>query len=420
MTRAAHHELWAGADGGKGVKQIARLGRSFAKRREALARHFRPAPASCLFRDILVVPPQKSFMISRAVEGGPIWPDFETQTAIRFLRRGLPRDVLPAVPAGPPEPLNEPAVWGGHVDPHFGHLVSELLTRLPWSVRERPDDLYVFAAGPGIGAAGMSDVFWEILAWFGLSRAQVRFVDAPLRAAELRVWPQGEQANWGRPDISYLRALEAIAARNGLSPVASDLLYVSREGLAAEAMGAHAGEGYLVSLLRGLGVRAIDPGALPLCEQLAHYAGARDIVFAEGSAMHGRQLLARIGQRITVLVRRPAERLAEGALGARVRDLHYAEAARHLAVAIRADGAELTQRALSFYDPPALFAAFARHGIDLAPHWDEAAYRAARDADSAAWAAAIEAEPARYLMDETRARLAAAFAAENVMSEAER
>ena len=94
---------------------------------------------------------------------------------------------------------------------------------------------------------------------------------------------------------------------------------VSRAGIAQRGGGGHAGESYLIGLLRSKGVTVLDPGQADLSVQMAAYAGAVRLIFAEGSALHGRQLLGRVAQDIDVLRRRPGKVMAQAQLQPRCR-----------------------------------------------------------------------------------------------------
>ena len=89
-----------------------------------------------VFRNVPVVP--VTSVHQHVALGGPIWPDFAMQTAVRHCRGGLPVD---AEPMGLPttDELDQPAVWGGFLDKSFGHFVAEHTPRLPCALRERPD-----------------------------------------------------------------------------------------------------------------------------------------------------------------------------------------------------------------------------------------------------------------------------------------
>lgn len=356
----------------------------------------KPADPTILltFHDIPVLPNTALYHNNVLGDGGPIWPELRPE--LRHYQAGKPIDRPAQIPQEAlaeslksAEPLTSPCLWGGYALLHFGHLIGEHLTRIAAARAQRPADPVLFTLAPGKGPASLSDWFWDVVGWYGLAREDVRFITRPVIARELRVAPQAEHLNGGPPDPAYLALVEGLRAARALVPERNDLLYVSRTGMIARGKAVHAGESYLVDLLRKAGVAVLDPGAAPLGKQLALYSGARRIVFAEGSAVHGRQLLGRIAQEITILNRRPGQRIGEGALAARCDRLAYAEATDRIIATIRPDGTRRPARALSFYDLPVLFETFAGLGVDLRRDWDDAAYAAACEADIRAWLAGL-------------------------------
>ena len=339
-----------------------------------------------LFRDIPVVPVTTVRRLKG--RGGPIWPDFETQVAARHCRGGIPSDSQPKRPARM-RPLKRHAVWGGFLAPQFGHLVSEHLTRLPQSLRDRPDDLYLFTVMPGTTPETLPGYIWDVLDWYGVKRDRIRLVLRPFLASELRVAAQGEMLGRITTSAEFLDLLEATARRNGLVPEPNRYVYVTRAGLVPEGKGGHAGESYLADLLQRLGVKVVEPGQLSIRRQMEVYSGAGTLIFAEGSALHGRCLLGRVAQDIHVLRRRPLRNTAQLQLSARCRHLAY-----HPVLAGRL-GTRTDLRGnrndleLAFLDPEVLFAVFADIGIDLRPHWNADAYTAAVRSDLSAWMARV-------------------------------
>jgi hypothetical protein len=334
------------------------------------------------FTDVPVMPLQA--LLEHDPQGGPIWPEFETQTTARFCRQhGVPVDVRPT-----PEPceaeIKEAAVWGGYVHPHFGHLVAEHLTRILPSIQARPDDLVLFITEKHRDPASVPSHFHDVLHWYGLPRERIRILSQPTLVRKLSVVPQGEVL-WGKaPDASYLELLDALPARHGLTPVPGEIVYVSRSGLVSKGQGSHLGEGYLVQLLRELGVTIFDPAGLSIREQMEHYAGAKTLVFAEGSALHGRQLLGRVRQDVHVLMRR-VRYLARPLMRPRVRRLTYVNSnGGVLQVRDRADKGYPHLNAV-FYRTEALLAGFERMGLNLRSKWDQEAYLAAALSDAADW-----------------------------------
>jgi hypothetical protein len=339
-----------------------------------------------LFQDIPVVPVER--LCKNVPIGGPIWPNFPTQVAPRHCRYGSPSDRA-AKPAVRMRPLQQTTVWGGFVAPHFGHLVAEYLTRLPQSLRDRPDDLYLFTVRPDVVDKTLPGYVWDLLTWYGLPRDQVMVVEEPCLAGKLWVAAQGEMLGAIPPCDEFLDLLETTADRNGLMPVQNAIVFVSRAGLLKEGRGGHAGEDYLASLLDSLGVKVIDPGQMSIRQQLEIYAGARVLVFAEGSALHGRCLLGRVAQKIHVLRRRWRKNVAFAQLGPRCARLTYHHVmAGSMGNASDARGNRADLEA-AIYDPDLLFGVFAGIGIDLKPHWDTESYRAAAQEDLAAWMAKV-------------------------------
>ena len=344
-----------------------------------------------LFRDIPVVPTLSLYANAQLADGGPIWPGFDTRNAIRHNRKGMIVDRAPLPRSDPHKTIDRPCVWGGFAMVHFGHLISEHLTRVLESVSERPDDMFLFIGRPGEDASSAPGYFWDILAWYGLPRDQVMFVTEPLLVSELRVMPQAEQMAFGEPTDAYLDLLDQIPQARGLVPVKTGILYVTRVGLLQRGKGGHAGESYLVARLGACGVRVLDPTKVPLPDQLALYAGAKVIVFAEGSAIHGRQLLGRLPQQIFVLKRRPDKAVAMGILAKRCDQLHYVETTTRFVSATAQSGRAFDAKGISFYDLAELQACFRGLGVDLAPGWSQREYRKQRDADAIAWVAAMRA-----------------------------
>jgi hypothetical protein len=341
-----------------------------------------PAPME-VFRDIAVVPTQS--IKDRVPRGGPVWPHFARQHGVRVCRSGTPADRRPDPPADPGPRIEVPCVWGGYLEASFGHLVAEHIPRLPFALAERPDDLYLFTCARGTGAADIPPHVWDLLAWFGLPRAQTRVVESPVVAAELRAGPQAECLWRSVPSPAYLAELDRVADRNGLAPRPAPVLYVSREGILARGGGGHLGESYLVERLRALGVSVMDPAACPIRDQIAAYAGAERIVFAEGSACHGRQLIGWRDQEIHILRRRPGASVGKPMLAARCRRLAYHDTAGDRVLTYPSGGAARTDTAAVLYDRDRLFGAFAAVGVDLACAWDDDAWRRAAAADLAAW-----------------------------------
>ncbi len=363
-----------------------------------------------LFHDIAVVPTTSADIEGIIPVGGPCWPDFDAQVEVRHCRAGKPVDKAPPPWDGAWADVARPVVWGGLLNELFGHLVTEMTTRLPVSIEERPDDLYLFAARPGLTKDAIAPYAQPIFDWYGLPADQWDMALTGLRVAELRVAAQGEQHYGPAATPEFQARLDRIAARNGIVGAPVPLLYVTRAGMIDRGTGGHAGESYLVEVLEKLGVPVLDPATAPLKAQVEAYAGAQTMVFAEGSALHGRQFLGWRDQSIVVLNRRPGYRTGHTNLCRRVPHLRYVEATRHILATVRNDGAVRYQRGLALMVLPKVFRTFADLGVDIESAWDMAAYQRARKRDLLEWATLMRRFRATTDMPATRALLEATLA----------
>ena len=113
---------------------------------------------------------------------------------------------------------------------------------------------------------------------------RVRILAGPVIADDLLVAPQAEQINGPGPSDEYLDALDELTVRRLGQPARHGIVYVSRAGMQAR----FAGEGYLEGALARAGVRILRPERMSLRVQLRAYLSAEQLIFAEGSAIHGR------------------------------------------------------------------------------------------------------------------------------------
>ena len=334
------------------------------------------------FSDVPVMPLQ-AFSEHDPI-GGPVWPDFEAQTTARFCRHhGVPVDSPPSLEPCLTE-IEEDAVWGGYIHPHFGHLIAEHLTRILPSIHALPNDLVLFTIEKGRDPESVPGFFYDILQWYGLPRERVRIIARPTMVRKLSVIPQGEVL-WGKsPDGSYLDLLDALPDRNGINPISEEVLYVARMGLVTKGQGSHLGEGYLIQLLKELGVTILDPTLLSLREQLEYYTGAKTLIFAEGSAIHGRQLLGRVRQDVYVLKRR-VRYLARPMMRPRVRRLTYVNANGGILRVRDRDNNGFPHLNAVFYQTEPLLSCFESMGLNLREKWNQDDYLSAALGDAAQW-----------------------------------
>lgn len=348
--------------------------------------------ARAMFEDVTIVPVVSAHQ--RVPLGGPIWPRFATQGFARMGRGGVPVDREPEARA--PVAHHDEGVWGGYLDTHFGHLMAEHISRLPIARAAWPDKRLFFTVPPGLGRDSLPGYLWDILAFYGVSREQVELVCEPVSVGRLFVCDRGESLPDLGPGAAYLDLVEALEGAPDTMP-GSEIVYVTRVGELEKGNGAHLGESYLVERLRALGVTVMDPAALPFDEQMRSYAEARTLVFAEGSALHGRQALGRLPQHIHVLRRRQGRWMAQAFLAPRVQSLSYHDTVQAELMPYFRNGTPRADQTAAIYDLGPLFAVFADLGIDLADGWDTPAFARRVRSDALTWFDAHELDPRQTL-----------------------
>ena len=338
------------------------------------------------FDDIVVMPTQsEEGMVAKA---GPIWPDWDGAATVRHRRHHHAVDSRPQDPGALAsiEILDGSAAWGGHAVDHFGHWLAEHSTRLlHLAILASADSQVLFTLPNGVRANMLPAFFWQTLAWYGIDAERVRFVTKPLRVAHLYAAPMAELWAGAAPTEAYLNALDGriVGQLGHTNPEGT--IYVTRDGVAAGGAGHNAGESYLASCLKHLGVTVLHPESRPLTDQLRAYASADQLIFSEGSALHGRQLIGRMAQHIVVLNRRKQTRIAKDALQPRCTRLTYCDVTHDELNVYFRDGRPWPVRALSLYDVSALLEQLDYVGMQLAEIWDQTAFEAARDADIRRW-----------------------------------
>jgi hypothetical protein len=350
-----------------------------------------PRLAMLVFRDVLVTPYTDLMDTPRGGtyhRGGPHWPDWSTQTAARFCINGKPHDVEPPE-AEPTSMLTGTVAWGGAILWHFGHMIADFTTRLLPTLAEMPEVRFAFstkAEAPFRSIDRTPPFFREILEWYGIAGERADLIAEPTVVERLVVAPQGEHVHGPglEPEPWYLDLLDANSAARLGEIERSGSLYVSRAGQMAR----FAGEEYLESVLERAGFRVLRPETVSIEEQLRAYAGAESIVFAEGSAIHGVQLMGRALGDVTVLTRRAGMKLVESALKARARSLRYVDAVRGLVHGRDTGGEPAGYYGLSILDPELLLAE-----LPIGHAWNQKAFEAARDADVKQWLEAERASP---------------------------
>lgn len=195
-------------------------------------------------------------------------------------------------------------LWGGVLWRYFPHFVTESVTRL-WALEHidtsRFDGILFTPKNPA-NSDPLPGFHREFLSLMGCE-LPIHEARDPCVPDQLIVPGQG----FGLGDISRGtdRFIEAVALRFGqeIAPEGPEKLYVSRSRLGA-GRGALLGEARLEEYLAAEGYEIFHPQAHSLTEQVARYKAARQIVAAEGSALHFLAFAARPDQQVAMILRR--------------------------------------------------------------------------------------------------------------------
>lgn len=355
------------------------------------------------FENITVVPFEALLSDGRQGHqfmGGPIWPDWNGQTMARFNRGRNVKDSLPSKRKALRSYSGGRYAWIGPIYRHFGHGIAEFCTRIAYTVEALDRPTLVFAAdctGPVAGLEATPSWLKQLLAWYGVDAAQVVIVNEPTHFDRLHVFPQGEQLPDVGPRSDYLQLLGEFAQRNlSASPSLAmsstmprqttasrpcDITYVSR----ARMIMSFAGEAYLEEILDELGANVFRPELHGLRKQLAVYVTAPRLIFAEGSAIHGTQLLGRSLNDVTVLMRRPENRFGEAFLRPRARQLTYISCLEGLIYDETGTGVARLWTGMPIFNESKLIDWISQLGLDVQPSWNSTRFHAQVRKDLQRW-----------------------------------
>lgn len=316
--------------------------------------------------------------------GGPIWTDWDKQISARHCRGGVPCDAQPLSTTSSLI-ITEPTVWAGPIAWMFGHQVADFSTRIARSIDQWPKANILFGVPPKCEYWSFHQLpgfFREIVAWFGIPMERLKLLKQPAVFRKLFVTPQGEQLGGPGPDEKYLDRLDSIVNKKfSLKNGTGAPLYVSR----AAQIGRVAGENYLEGVLLRTGCSVIRPEALPLDAQLSAYINAERLIFSEGSAVHGVQLMGRLNKPIDIIQRRPGSRIANYSLGKRTPSLRYHNVIRQMVSGLWRDGVPALDVGIAIPHEEALISFFESLGLPVSRAWSTACFQEAVSSDVCRW-----------------------------------
>lgn len=215
-------------------------------------------------------------------------------------------------------------LYAGLLDLHFGHFMVECIHRLwAWKHTGGVYDGLVFAPTPRYRPQQpLPGYVAQTLDWFGIPLDRVIFLDAPSRFARLHIPEVGKHRNRG-PSPGYLALLAEVLDLPEPQGYGA-WLYLSRKRL-PWSKGRFLAESALEDGLARQGFEIVYPETLTLADQIARYRGAADILIAQGSAVHGLELLPCLAGRVAVIQRFRTE-AGKVSLQGRVADYAFLDA----------------------------------------------------------------------------------------------
>jgi len=316
---------------------------------------------------------------------------------VRHLNRqalGTDHDWLESQPL-PSEKLEGHGLFGGTFFNHFGHFMAESLHRL-WAWHESKGCYDYIAIVPQVdkphvkpSADGLLGFQRQALEYLGIPLDKLRLIKSPVVAEHLTVPAQasilGQRRARAKGYTAFMAEREAqfFARYQPTTATPPERIYVSRSPYLSR--GSYAGERYVEQMLAEDGYYILRPEAMPLAEQLHYYRQAKQIVFAEGSAIHTTELLGTFEAEVAVILRRrnsyrqwvPLLHKRCGRLAV------FKDAATLPHLAVKKDGAPAESQSLTVIEPSSLAKFLQQKGFTRRQNFDERAFWQMEAADIA-------------------------------------
>lgn len=191
-------------------------------------------------------------------------------------------------------------LWGGVLWKNFGHFLVESTARL-WAADYRFDGILFVPKSPSNGEtlATFQQAFVDQL----VPIMPIRVATEPLQVESLTVPGQGFGLGGITVGTNAFRQAFRSRFAIGLKPEGPEKIYLSRSALGL-GKGGILGEERLEELLVANGYEIFHPQQHDLPTQLARYKAAKQVIAADGSALHLFAFVARADQRVAMISRR--------------------------------------------------------------------------------------------------------------------
>lgn len=275
-----------------------------------------------IVKDAVIVPPSISALVQPT---GVLESDGSYCAHGASWRKSRPVTTQP----DPPEKISRVRrgrwLWGGVIWVHFGHFLVESSSRL-WALDqlEEPIDGILFVPKRPRLSTRLNGYQSDFIS-FMAPGVPIKIAGKPNRVEELIVPGQGfgiGAITKGTP--AFRRAIHNRFAK-GIEPDGPRKLYISRSAL-GQKKGGLLGEERLESYLREEGYEIFHPQEHPMSVQIARYKAARQVIGADGSALHLFSMVGRPDQQVAIISRRKSA--AQGYLIENIR--HFCDLEPHL------------------------------------------------------------------------------------------
>jgi FkbM family methyltransferase len=252
--------------------------------------------------DAVVVPPSDTGFVQKA---GVLRRDGSYCAAGALWRNGRGLTERPEEPEDDLPLRKGTWLWGGVLWMHFGHFLVESAARL-WALdalEATLDGILFIPKRPRNGDEVIG--FQRDFADLAGADCTVACAGTPERVERLIVPGQGVGLGNMIEGTPEFRAFARDRFAAGIAPEGPEKLYISRSAL-PQGRGNLIGEPELEARLEAEGYTIYHPQAQDLRHQIATYKAARQVIAAEGSALHLLAMVARPDARIAIVVRRPS------------------------------------------------------------------------------------------------------------------
>ncbi|MEP3332069.1 glycosyltransferase 61 family protein [Sedimentitalea sp.] len=251
-------------------------------------------------KDATVVPPAENGFVQAA---GVLDADGSYCAHGALWRKFRPLTTEPMQPEGNVPRLTGRWLWGGVLWAHFGHFLVESTSRL-WGLEhlDQPVDGVLFIPKrprAGESLRGFHTGFLDMMA----PDLPIRVATTPMNVEELIVPGQGFGLGLITAGTDRFRAAIHHRFARDIAADGPEKIYLSRSALGL-GKGGLLGEERLEELLQAEGYEIFHPQQHDLATQIARYKAAKQVIAADGSAVHLYAMVGRPDQAVAMILRR--------------------------------------------------------------------------------------------------------------------